>query len=381
MEGKKRDGTFFDVEIEGREIERNGDIVRVTAVRNITKRKNAERAFIKEKYFSDKLINSLTGIFYLYKLINNEYKLIRWNKNHELVTGHSSEELKNMRTSDFFSEEEYPKILAAIEEIFIAGSGKIEGNLKLKDNSTIPYLFEGYNFKDNNEDYFMGVGMDISHQKILEQKILRSIVETEENERTRFSIELHDGLSPLLSACKIYAEAIGLAKNEERKNQAFEMLVTTLDDSISHMHEISNNISPHILRNYGIETAVKSFYLNFESVTNIEFDFQANLKKKLTRTIETSLYRIIVELINNTVKYASSKKITIYLRHENVKLILNYNDDGVGFDIVKELNEPSGMGINNIANRIKILNGSFEIKSSKNKGMSIAVQIPDNKED
>lgn len=376
VEAKRKDGSLFDVEIEGRDIECNGKSVRATSIRNITKRKKAERAFVKEKLFSDNLINSLPGIFYLYKLIGDSYKLVKWNKNHETVTGYSFSELKNKVTSDFFTEEEYPKIEDAIRRIFYEGSARVEGNLKLKSGKTIPYLFEGYYFEEHNEYYFMGVGVDISHQKELEQKILGSIVETEENERTRFSVELHDGLSPLLSACKIYAEAIDITKSNQRKEQAVKMLSETLDQAISHMHEISNNISPHILRNYGLETAVKSYYSNLGNVTNLKFHFYSSLKNRLKQNIETSLYRIIVELINNSLKYAFAQNIEIKITKGNHKLLFDYKDDGKGFDTTKTIDSTSGMGIHNIANRVKSLKGVFIIDSGKNEGVSVSIEIP-----
>ena len=129
-----------------------------------------EKLFINAKEFSNKLINSLPGIFYLYEKIDGNFFLKRWNNNLESNLGYSAEELLNMQPYQFFTKEVYQEVEKAIMQIFITGSVQIKAPMLFKYGNEIPYLFEAYLFEDKNSLYFMGVGLDISIQHDLEQK-------------------------------------------------------------------------------------------------------------------------------------------------------------------------------------------------------------------
>lgn len=133
-----------------------------------------ENEFLKERQFTDKLINSLPGIFYLYSIDGDETRLIKWNKNHEKVTGYSAEELRDMKIFDFFSEKEYPTIREAFNKLTKTGEIGIEANLKLKNGELIPHYFEGHMLSDTDGNFLLGVGLDITKQIESENKLKAS---------------------------------------------------------------------------------------------------------------------------------------------------------------------------------------------------------------
>jgi signal transduction histidine kinase len=134
-------------------------------------------------------------------------------------------------------------------------------------------------------------------------------------------------------------------------------------------------MSPHVLRNFGLNGAIESFYQKINKTYPTVFYFSSNLKERIDEDIETILYRIMVELIHNTIKHACATEVTIKLLVDADSITLTYADDGKGFDVEKTLEENTGMGLSNIYSRVKSINGKIKIQSIENKGVNIFVKI------
>ena len=152
-------------------------------VEDITERKQAEEALRKEKTFSDTMINSLPGIFYLF---DENGHFLRWNRNFEIVSGYSSEEMEKMNPLDFFSGEEKKLVGEAIQEVFVKGESNVEANFISKDGRRTPYYFTGLRFISDNRPYLVGMGIDITERKQAEEEIRKLNAELEQRviERT-----------------------------------------------------------------------------------------------------------------------------------------------------------------------------------------------------
>lgn len=122
----------------------------------------------QEKYFSDAVINSLPGMF---SLIGKDGNHIRWNKNHEEVTGYSTKEYKQMSAIDFFHKSEWGNILRTMSQIFETGKGDVEANLMTKGGKIIPYFFTGISIEINNKKYVAGLAIDITNLKHAEKEL------------------------------------------------------------------------------------------------------------------------------------------------------------------------------------------------------------------
>ena len=143
--------------------------------REIDERKKAEASLEKEKNFSDSVINSLPGVFYLIE--DNNY-FLRWNQNLEIFSGYSAEEILGKNPLDFFIEEEKNLVSERIQEAFIKGQSITEAHLVSKDGSKTPYLFTGRRFISGKQRYIVGTGVDITERKKAEG-ILREKEERE----------------------------------------------------------------------------------------------------------------------------------------------------------------------------------------------------------
>lgn len=221
-----------------------------------------------------------------------------------------------------------------------------------------------------------------SSRKILnmERRIMASVIETENRERKRFALELHDGLGPLLSSVKLYlGEIIGSSEDdqEDMVKQADEII----DSAIKNTREISNNILPSTLTQKGLKDSIEAFIVRIERVSGLkveikDFVIPSGEGKRLNPGLEVVLFRVLTELINNTVKHANASKVNLSIREENEQIHIVYSDDGKGFSVEKTLRSSSGMGLNNIKDRIHELHGTIQILSQPNNGTEFRIIIP-----
>lgn len=213
-------------------------------------------------------------------------------------------------------------------------------------------------------------------RKANESRVLSAIMRTEENERLNFAKELHDGLGPLLSSVKMAVSTAHTGNNNPQNKEVMIHAEKLIDESITSLKEISNKLSPHVLNNFGLKKAVKSFITHMAPVDNLNINFDSNLgEKRYPYNTEVVLYRVICELINNSLKHAEARNIYITLMDEADGIRLDYLDDGIGFDSkILDIGE-KGMGFANIRSRIKSLNGTIEIYSVPNEGVRVNVKI------
>jgi PAS domain S-box-containing protein len=137
-------------------------------ISDITENKNAQEEIIKARDLSAAIINSLPGIFYLF---NQEGKYLRWNKNLEIVSGYSAEEISRIHPLDFFDSDEKELLAKKISDTFKYGEANVEANFLLKNKNKIAYHFTGLFIKYEEANCLMGVGIDISERKEAQEKI------------------------------------------------------------------------------------------------------------------------------------------------------------------------------------------------------------------
>ncbi len=142
------------------------------AMQDITAQNEANYQLKQEKELFENLVNSLPGVFYHF---DNSGKYLNWNKNLELVTGYTSEEVRTLSPLDFYKDAEKEIVLEKIRSVFSSkGSDQVEANLLLKNGKTIPYIFTGKMVIVNGEETLLGIGLDISEKVRSQEELARS---------------------------------------------------------------------------------------------------------------------------------------------------------------------------------------------------------------
>lgn len=214
--------------------------------------------------------------------------------------------------------------------------------------------------------------------KDLERMLPQIVMEMEERERKRFAKDLHDGLGPLLSSIKIYVNELQDQElAEEERKEMLRYVNELIDEAVNDTRTIANNLMPSMIADYGLIKALKNFCEKLQASKAIHVMLSMDvMRQRYERTLEIVLYRVVLELINNTLKHASAKNIEIHLFETVEVLELNYKDDGVGFDLGQSKTKGNGgMGLSNIVHRVQSVNGHCEFRSEAGKGMMVSIEI------
>lgn len=212
-------------------------------------------------------------------------------------------------------------------------------------------------------------------QEIMKQQDLatKAVLDAEERERRRIATDLHDGVGQLLSAALMNLNGY-IKKNPTESNQHhLEKSLALVNESYDEMRTISHQMMPNALLKAGLSAAVREFLGKIdETQLKINLDI-SGFKRKLDDNLETILYRVIQESVNNVIKHAKATKLSIQLQKDDDGISLAIEDNGVGFN--PKISE-SGIGLSNIKSRITFINGTVEYDSSLGKGTLVNIFIP-----
>jgi len=149
-----------------------------------------------------------------------------------------------------------------------------------------------------------------------------------------------------------------------------------LDSSIKEMRRVAHNMMPEALVKFGLDTALKDFCNDIHQSGALKLNYQSfGLEDAvIDQTIAITIYRIVQELLNNTMKHAAAKSAIVQVSKTDGLLSVTVEDDGKGFD-TSVLNSPLGMGWNNIQNRIEFLNGKLDVNSQPGDGTSVHIEL------
>lgn len=223
----------------------------------------------------------------------------------------------------------------------------------------------------------------IFQRALTSKRILSTTLRTEEKERVRFSKELHDGLGPLLSSAKMSLSTLPKEELTQGNRETIENTACVIDEAIRCLREISNNLSPHVLNEFGLGRGVGNFISRSSAMHDMKIDYTTNLRgERFDADIEVILYRVICELVNNSLKHSGASEAKLAVNYDGAAITLDYSDNGCGFSrntdgeygYATHLSD-AGMGLANISSRINTLNGRLDLRSAKGEGMSAHIEI------
>lgn len=238
-------------------------------------------------------------------------------------------------------------------------------------------------YSDNGEPIeIFGIARDITNQRKMEQSIMKTVITTEEKERKRFAEDLHDGIGPLLSGLKMYLQQDSLLKDlNQKQTKTINYCKEIVDDAIGQTRSIANNLTPGVLNDFGLEKALVSHITKINAIgkSTINLKILSGLKK-VESDVSLAVFRVVSELINNSLKHAECSLINISIEIKRNILFLFYKDNGKGFEI--KLTKYDGVnykfGLGSIQNRINSLNGNVTFESKRGEGLTVKIYLPVN---
>ncbi len=224
--------------------------------------------------------------------------------------------------------------------------------------------------------HFVGMIRDITEMKNFERKVLHAVVDAQEAERKRIASDLHDGLGQTLTAAHMYFIALAdFQVSDPRWEELSHTTEELISKAISETRLISHNLMPSTLNRFGLGQTIKELVERHNAIgVSLRIFYQNTIgAQRYDSRVETALFRISQEIVNNTLKHSGADELRIELSEDADFLRFLAADNGRGFDTRRQ---KTGLGLSNLRTRVKSLNGQIEIYSEERKGTSVHIKIP-----
>ncbi len=381
-----KDGAHTAYYFKAIRVEYNGqDCLLGTAI-DISDRKKAERLVLKERDLSDKIINNLPGVFYLY---DKQGHFMRWNRNFEVLTGYSPDEIRSMHPVDFYDDDEKERIRQRIDAVFNRKVPGIEVQVRAKSGKHIPIYINSMAIDYEGRQCLMGMGIDVTERKKTEEELQESyravrtltgyLQNIREQERAHMAREIHDELGQQLTVLKMDVSWLNKKiKNDEDPGvkEKIQDLLTMLDGTVKTVRRISSELRPSLLDDLGLVAAMEWQIGEFQKRSGIRATFNEPIGDfVLNDTARTSLFRIFQESLTNVARHAGATQVVVGLENTNGKVVLQISDDGKGFERDKITGKKT-LGLLGMQERTLMMGGTYDIISVPGKGTTVRVAIP-----
>ena len=379
--------------------------------RDISDRRRAEERARNETAFSDTLINSMPGIFYLY---DARRKILRWNKNLETVTGYSAQEIETLDPLIYFPDDEKPVVHERMLKCFAEGSADIEVNLLAKSGRRTPYYVTGFRLEVDGRPCMLGIGIDITARLAAEEANERTRNLAAANERLQeldrlkseflatMSHELRTPLNSIIGFTGILRQGLAGPMNDEQKKQ-----LGMVHSSARHLLGLINDL----LDLSRIESGKMELFVEDFAAADLVHEIAQSLapqveQKKLRfetaiqqpslglRTDRKKCFQILLNLANNAVKFTDAGCITINVSATSDTVTFAVKDTGIGikpeslthiFEAFRQVDgsarrvyEGTGLGLYLSKQLARMLGGNITVESEFGIGSRFTLVLPQN---
>ncbi len=214
----------------------------------------------------------------------------------------------------------------------------------------------------------------IRHQRriiSLQKANMSAEIRATEKERARLAVDLHDDLGPLLTVVKFQVDHASSPHPEEKIQ--LEKASRHLDNIIARMREVSYNLMPGTLARKGLAVTLEEFFSQVQSSKAVSIRSQIDKNIRLPELLSINLFRVVQELTHNSLKHGEAKEIKIEMEIKPQKMLIDYSDDGKGFDYEQQMKEGKGLGLQSIRNRVEVSGGKIRVDGS---GKNVKIEIP-----
>jgi signal transduction histidine kinase len=217
----------------------------------------------------------------------------------------------------------------------------------------------------------------IIRQQKRTRELYRSKIQAEittlERERSRIAADLHDELGPILSSVKLRMNCLDLQTDADRRE--VDRMNQHIDDIISRMRGISNDLMPSVLLRKGLVPAMHEFVSCVQKRDSLQVHLEASRVPDIPSENAVHIYRIFQEVVHNAIKYSDASTLEILLAVRGDRLMLSASDNGAGFDRKAALKK-GGLGLRNLLSRTEMIGGEMYLESIPGKGTAYEFSLP-----
>lgn len=216
------------------------------------------------------------------------------------------------------------------------------------------------------------------HLQMLETQqtleVLEAVIKGEEKERKRLSGELHDGVGGTLSAIQMHFSAFRNERPWLHENESYNHALKMLQDAILDVRETAHNLAPDQLSRLGLVKALELFCKNASYSRQLRISFYTNGEiHQLKKTLQLSVYRMVQELVNNIIRHSHATEALVQVTQHQQLLVVTVEDNGVGFET--SLSMSGGIGLKNLEERIRALDGQLAINTIPGSGTTVYIEF------
>jgi PAS domain S-box-containing protein len=228
---------------------------------------------------------------------------------------------------------------------------------------------------------FIGSASDITDQKLAQEALERvggRLIEAQEQERSRIARELHDDICQRLALISLELQHAhqGADGTDELTKDRIAEVQRHCSEVAGDVQALSHQLHSSKLDYLGLASALRSFCKEFSQQKSVTIEFKdENVPSRLPKDVSLCLFRVTQEALSNAVKYSGASRISVDLRATPSDIRLEIRDAGVGFN-VEEAKEHAGLGLVSMKERVHLVNGTFSVKSERNRGTTIEAIVP-----
>jgi PAS domain S-box-containing protein len=353
---------------------------------DITERKKAQIQLMYEKDLSSSIIESIPGIFELY---DKQFRFLRWNKQFEVVSGYTPDEIRNLHVVDdltFGGERE--KRYNILKRIYETGRDEGEVTITVKDGRKIPLYFVGQLINYEGEPCYICSAIEITERKRIEEDLkssyeqIRSLSEhlttVREQERKHIAREIHDELGQELTVLKMDVGSLvkKLPLTDDIMRERLASFSALIDNIAQSVRRIASELRPSLLDDLGLSAAIAWHLEEFEKHSGIKAHFTEPKEEWiLPDPVKINLFRIVQEATTNIGRHSKATEVRVNLERNDHSIALQVFDNGVGFH-TETVYKGNTLGILGMRERASIVGGKLEIKTTPGNGTGIFVSVP-----
>lgn len=328
------------------------------------------------------LIESATE--YAIFTMDGEGSINSWNSGAERIFGYSEDEIIGKDVVILFNESDRENGMHAVEMETARRNGQaLDERLHVRKDGSI-FFASGVMqpLGTDASEGFVKITRDMterlkSEDEKRERALLKALVEAQEAERRRIARDLHDELGQRLTALRLKLEGVSLSATGSFAEEMTEIkkVAKEIDEGVDFL---AWELRPAALDDLGLVAAIEKYVEEWSNYSDVDSKVKAGdiRGKHFDPQVETALYRIAQESLNNVHKHAKATNAVVTLRKRDDTLVLIVDDDGVGFDLGDSAVRARGIGLMGMAERAQMIGGTFDIESQPGTGTTIFVMVP-----